>query len=162
MGQNQAKQPADNKPVYKKTDIKPVYKKTDFPNELSTELKLFTNTQNDCTGYKFNFETINKTLCNQEFYRYEIFISDTENVFNKNGIYIKIFAAYRGSAGTDYKPIQHVDDMLSKDNLISKWYGYITIDGLYNINFITYKFIDLVKDYHPVLYKLLVWLKNGK
>jgi hypothetical protein len=71
-------------------------------------------------------------------------------------------SCYKSSIGIDYIPIDNVDSLLDSKNLIKKFGNCITVNGLYNINFITYQFIDLVKDYHPVLYKLLVWLKTGK
>ncbi len=71
-------------------------------------------------------------------------------------------SGYKSSIGLDYIPIDYVDKLLGSKDLIKKFGNCITVNGLYNINFITYKFIDLIKDYQPVLYKLLVWLKNGK
>ena len=155
MGQNQSYQ--------NNTQISPEpLEKTVFPQELAAELETFESNRPDCTGYKFIVETSSNTSCKYNFYRYDIFISDTKNVFKKNGIYIKVFSGYRGIDGTDYNPL-NADEALSANNLISKWTnGYVSVSGIYNIDCINYKFIDMVKDYQPVLYKLLVWLKTGK
>ena len=168
-----------------------VYKKTEFPNELLQELQPFIGSKKNIyykrvgqsikevpkyvPGYKFEFNipsehdiVVNKKSDNLEkqqknhFIKYIFYVSETEDVFGMNGIYIELMSGYKSSIGIDYVPIDNVDSLLDSKNLIKKFGNCVTVNGLYNIKFITYQFIDLVKDYHPVLYKLLVWLKTGK
>ena len=126
--------------------------------------------------YKFEFIIPSKhdTVVNKEsdnlgkpqenyFIKYIFYVScEIENIDGMHDIYIELMSGYKSSIGIDYIPIDYVDNLLDSKNLINKFGNYITVNGLYNINFITYKFIDLVKDYHPVLYKLLVFLKTSK
>jgi hypothetical protein len=168
-----------------------VDKKTEFPAELLQELQPFIGSKKNiyyrrvgksvrevpeyipCYKFEFIIPSKHDTVVNKEsdnlekqqgdhFIKYIFYVIETENVFGTNDIYIELMSCYKSSIGIDYIPIDNVDSLLDSKNLIKKFGNCITVNGLYNINFITYQFIDLVKDYHPVLYKLLVWLKTGK
>lgn len=124
----------------------------EYKNELQPYIAVFDNIQ----GYKFEFETKG-----QYFHKYIIFIRLKKNTIGKNAIYINVKDGYRGSVGADYFPVFSVHHNLLNNQYIHRITHIVdTIrDDIYSINNITFKFIDLIQDYQPLLYKLLVYLK---
>ena len=180
MGQNHSYKPvstkeADDKSVYDKSVIT-AYEKLVLPEDLTVDLQPFKSTQTramgyklkkiNISGYKFIFETNS-----QNFDKYIIFISENAYRFSysktyKNLIHIQKNKGYRGSAGVDYHKIDNLVSDLLENKYIIPYMGksYLNSEhrSTFNIDDITHKFIDLTKDYQPVLYKLLVFLKTGK
>ena len=161
MGQNHSYEPVSHNEAVPST-----YEKLVLPEDLTVDLQQFKSTRlchfknRDITGYNFVFETNY-----QNFDKYTIFISEEKCINKKTAIYINKERGYRGSAGVDYHQVDNViHSLVFNDHVYSNidYYFNGVRKRIFNIDHITYKFIDLTKDYQPVLYKLLVWLKNGK
>ena len=161
MGQNHSYEAVSHNEAVPST-----YEKLVLPEDLTVDLQPFKITRlchsknRDITGYKFVFETKY-----QNFDRYTIFISEEKYINGKTAIYINKERGYRGSAGVDYHQVDDVARCLVfNDHVYSdiNYYFDAIRKLIFNIDQITYKFIDLTKDYQPVLYKLLVFLKTSK
>ena len=161
MGQNHSYEPVSHNEAVPST-----YEKLVLPEDLTVDLQQFKSTRTchfknrDITGYKFVFETNS-----QNFDKYTIFISEEKCINKKTAIYINKERGYRGSAGVDYHQVDNViHSLVFNDHVYSNidYYFNGVRFRIFNIDHITYKFIDLTKDYQPVLYKLLVFLKTGE
>jgi len=142
------------------------YEKLVLPEDLKVDLQPFKSTRqcsltkHNITGYNFVFET--KSL---RFDKYTIFISEEKYINKKTAIHINREKGYRGSAGVDYHNIDDVAHSLAFNDYVYSNINYYLHEirkCIFNIDQITYEFIDLTKEYQPTLYKLLVWLKTGK